>query len=95
MISEEKWFSAKYGNAPTFTASARRQEKHYGQPFPVRVGWFRRNLCVIIAALSGVGIIAAWAGVILLTFHLLPGAIEVEMERQIAVVEQQIKGGQR
>ena len=70
--------------------------KDYGSDYPLpRRGWFRRNLCVIIAALSGVGIVVAWAGVILLTFHLLPSAIEVELDRQLAVVEAQIKGGKR
>jgi hypothetical protein len=95
MTSDRQWFTAKYGNVPSFTASVRRQEKHYRQSFPVRVGWFRRNVGFIIAGLSAVGIVVAWAGVILLTFHLLPGAIEAELDRQIAVVEQQVKGVQR
>jgi hypothetical protein len=95
MITHEKWFIAKHGQQPTFTASIRRQERHYGQPYPVRVGWFRRNLGFIIAALSGFGVVVAFSAIFLLSLHLLPNAIDVEMERQIAVVEQQINGGRR
>jgi hypothetical protein len=86
MITEQKWYEAKHGNHPTFTAQVRRQERHYGQPFPVRVGWFRRNLGYIIAMSSCIGVVVAFGALILLTFTLLPGAIEAELDRQIAVV---------
>ena len=88
MISDRQWFTAKNGNTPPFTASVRRQERHYGRPVEVRRGWFRRNLTYTLFLLSGFGAVVCFAAVLLLTFHLLPGAIEVEIQRQIAVVEQ-------
>lgn len=90
MISDRQWFTAKNGNTPPFTASVRRQERHYGRPVEVRRGWFRRNLKELFLVITGVGIVVSWAALFLLTFHLLPGAIEVEIQRQIAVVEQNI-----
>jgi hypothetical protein len=93
MITEQQWYEAKHGNTRPYTASTRR--KDYGQPYPVRVGWFRRNLGFIIAALSGFGCVVAFAAIFLLSLHLIPNAIEVEIERQIAVVEQQVNGGRR
>lgn len=113
MISEEKWFMAKYGNTPSFTAAVRRQERHYGHECPVKIGWFRLtieyvkaipfksliwfrdNLCLIIGGLCGVGVVVVWASLFLLSFYLLPNAIEAELERQISVVQEQITGGRK
>jgi hypothetical protein len=93
MISDRQWFTAKNNQQPPFTASVRRQERHYGRPVEVRRGWFRRNLGYMIFLLSGFGAVLCFAAVLLLTFHLLPNAIEAEMERQLTVVQEQIKGG--
>jgi hypothetical protein len=95
MISDRQWFSAKHGNVPSFTATVRRQERHYGQPVEVRRGWLRRNLGYIIFLLSGFGAVVCFAAALLLTFYLLPGAIEAELDRQLAVVEQQVTGGSK
>jgi hypothetical protein len=92
MITDEKWFTEKYGNTPTFTASIRRQERHYGQPIPVRRSWFSRNFGYLMFLLTGFGTVLCFAAIILLTFELLPNAIDVELDRQLAVVEQQFGG---
>lgn len=68
--------------------------KDYGYDYPLpRRGWFRRNLKELFLVITGIGIVVSWAALFLLTFHLLPSAIEAELDRQIAVVEQQVTGG--
>ena len=70
----------------------RKTRKDYGQPFPVKRSWFRRTLGYIIFLLSGFGAVLCFAAMLLLTFHLLPNAIEAEIDRQVAVVEQMVEG---
>ena len=36
MSTDRQWFTAKHGQQPPFTASIKRQERHYGKPFPVK-----------------------------------------------------------
>jgi hypothetical protein len=90
MISKLQWFTAKNGNAQPFTASVRREEKHYGKPFPVKRSWFRSNITYIIFLVSGVGAVVCFCATLLLTFYLLPAAIDTEIDRRLAAVEQSL-----
>lgn len=46
MITQRQWFTAKHGQRPTFTEQVKRQERHYGKPFPVK-----RSRAATIAAI--------------------------------------------
>ena len=69
-----------------------KKRKDYGNEYPVK-GWFRRNLGYIIFLLSGFGAVLCFGAMLLLTFHLLPGAIEAELDRQIGVYQKVMEGG--
>jgi hypothetical protein len=77
MITDRQWFTAKHGNTPPYTASVRRQERHYGRPYPVR----RSHLGTIAA-------IFLFASVVLATMLILPSACDYEVRNQQAVAEE-------
>ena len=70
----------------------RKTRKDYGQPFPVKLSWFRRNLDYIIFLLVAVTAVLCFAAALLLTFHLLPNAIDAELDRQIGVYQKVMEG---
>jgi hypothetical protein len=77
MISDRQWFTAKNNQQPPYTASVRRQERHYGLPYPVR----RSHLGTIAA-------IFFFASIILATMLLMPSACDYEVRNQQAVAEE-------
>jgi hypothetical protein len=64
--------------------------KDYGAEYPVGRGWFWQYLAYIIFLLSGFGAVVCFCAALLLTIYLLPGAIDAELDRQIAVVERSL-----
>jgi hypothetical protein len=69
-----------------------KKRKDYGSDCPVHRGWFRRNLGYIIFLLSGFGAVLCFCAALLLTFHLLPNAIDAELDRQIGVYQKVMEG---
>ena len=51
------------------------------------LGWIKTNIGYIIAGSVAVGMIFVFFGLFILAVHLLPGAIEEEISRQVAVFE--------
>lgn len=69
-------------------ANSTRQERHYGFVHPVLRPWWKRNLRYIVFVFSGLAAILCFFTVMIITIHLLPGAIEAEIDRQKDVVSQ-------
>ena len=68
-----------------FTAAVR---KDYGQPYPVQRRRQRRES--VLSAATGFLAIAFFIAALLVTFHLIPNAIDAEIARQTAVVERSL-----
>lgn len=94
MITDRQWFHAKHGNTPTFTIPKPSRRKDYGSDYPQPSFLDRHGarLGVFLTGLSSIIVIMALIGTAIMLF---PAACSHEIDRQIAVVESQINGGER
>jgi hypothetical protein len=85
----------QHGDGPTFTVPKitprKRKSHYYGSEYPCR-GFFARNKALIISTAVGLLAILTFMSVLTIGLLLLPEACFIEVQRQVAIVAENIGG---